>query len=100
MNKQRINISSKEFQAKGEYILVRPFETLKEETTAGGIVLQIEETVLSRPTFGEVVSLGKEIKDITLGQAVLWPETDGIDLEFNDGYFVLIRERSVLGTQV
>lgn len=96
---QRININSTEFLAKGEFILVKPFETLKEETTAGGIVLQTEITSLSRPTHGKVVSVGEEVKDIDLERTVIWPETDGLDLKFNDGKFVLLRQKSIVGVR-
>lgn len=97
MRKQRVNVQSEVFQPKGEYILVRPIKPLKEETTAAGIILQVEETSLSRPTHGTVVAVGSEITDIVSGHEVFWPETDGIDMKFNDGYFVLLRHDSIIG---
>lgn len=96
---QRINIESKEFMAQDEYILVKPFDTLKEETSAGGIVLQVEETALSRPTHGKVISVGSGVDAIDNEDEVFWPETDGLDLKFNDGEFVLLRQKSIVGVR-
>lgn len=96
---QRINIESKEFAAQDEYILVEPFDTQKEEITSGGIVLQVEETALSRPTHGKVISIGAGVTAITTVDEVFWPETDGLDLKFNDGKFVLLRQKSIVGVK-
>ena len=96
---QRININSNEFAAQDEYILVEPFDTQKEETTSGGIVLQTEITSLSRPTHGKVISIGTGVGKITTDDEVFWPETDGLDLKFNDGKFVLLRQKSIVGVR-
>lgn len=99
MNKQRVNITSEEFQALGENILVKPANLEKEETTASGIIIKVEENVFSRPTIGEVISIGQDVEGVKIGDEVMWPSTDGIDFEFNDGHHVLIRVRSVLGVK-
>lgn len=96
---QRINVESKEFAAQDEYVLVKPFVTLKEETTASGIVLQVEETALSRPTHGKVIDVGAGVTGITSTDEVFWPETDGLDLKLNDGEFVLLRQKSIVGVR-
>ena len=99
MNKQRVNITAKEFQALGENILVQPANLDKEETTAGGIIIKVEENTFSRPTIGEVISIGQDVECVKIGDEVMWPSTDGIDFEFNDGHHVLLRVRSVLGVK-
>ena len=96
---QRINIESAEFIAQDDYVLVKPFDTQKEETTAGGIVLQTEITALSRPTHGKVISIGPNVTSRDLLYEVFWPETDGLDLKFNDGEFVLLRQKSIVGVR-
>ena len=97
---QRININSSEFVPQDEYVLVRPFETQKEETTAGGIVLQVEETSLSRPAHGEIISIGANVTLVPSVGEAFWPETDGLDLKFDDGKFVLLRQKSIVGLKV
>lgn len=97
MNKQRVNILAEEFQAIGENVLVQPANLEKEETTAGGIIIKVEENTFSRPTIGKVISIGQDVEGVEIGDEVMWPSTDGIDFEFDDGHHVLIRVRSVLG---
>ena len=96
---QRINILSKDFVPQDEYVLVRPFDMQKEETTAGGIVLQVEETSLSRPTHGEIISIGSNVTLVPSSGEAFWPETDGLDLKFDDGKFVLLRKKSIVGVR-
>lgn len=97
---QRVKINSTKFQPRNEYILVKPVELDKgEETTESGIVLSFSQnnSIVDRPTTGEVVEIGKDIEDIEKGMFVVWPETDGIDLEFDDGEFMLLRDTSIIG---
>lgn len=97
MSKQRVEMLSTEFQPIGKNILVDPIGLKKEETTAGGIILKVQETALTRPFQGTVIEVGEEIQGIEPGDFVMWPDTDGIDFEFDDGEKVLIRLQSVLG---
>ena len=99
---QQVSLLSTEFQPKNEYILVKP-EALKsqEKVTDSGIVLAIQPKVssLTRPTSGPVVAIGKDIEDIKEGDFILWPGTDGLDIEFIDGIFTLLRYKSVIGSK-
>lgn len=98
MNKQVIPINSTEFSAKNEYVLVKPTELETEKVTDGGIILQINRNPgANRPTLGTIVSYGGDMQDIKAGDTVIWPETDGIDMEFDDGHFVLLRYKSIIG---
>ena len=97
---QQINLDSTEFQPRNEYVLVKPVELeTGEKKTESGLIISItqNQSALDRPSTGEVVSVGGDIEDIKEGNFVLWPETDGIDLEFNDGTFMLLRQASVIG---
>lgn len=97
MRTQVISIKSTEFQPKSEYILVKPEDLQKEKKTESGIVLSIENAPTDRPTYGEVQAVGSDIEDVVPGQMVIWPNTDGIDLEFTDGIRILLRYKSILG---
>ena len=94
---QKVDFKSTEFQPKNEFVLVGPFELKKEETLASGIVVVNELSVTDRPTSGEVIAVGKDIDDIDVGSVILWPNTDGIDLEFTDGVKTLLRYKSIIG---
>ncbi len=99
---QQVNLESTEFQPKNEYLLVRPQELEKgEKKTESGLIIAIAQNTSSliRPTSGYVVAVGKDIEDITEGDFVLWPGTDGLDIEFTDGVFVLLRYKSVIGSK-
>ena len=99
---QRVEIESTEFHPKNEYVLVKPAELEKgEKKTESGLIIAIRqnESALDRPTSGKVISVGSDIDDITEGDFVLWPNTDGLDLEFNDGIFMLIRYKSIIGSK-
>lgn len=100
MSKQQVNLKSDEFQPKNEYVLVKP-EVLAEKKTDGGIVIPVanKTSVNDRPSSGTVISLGSDIEDIVENDFVMWPNTDGLDLEFIDGDFMLIRYKSVIGSR-
>lgn len=99
---QKVNILSTEFHPKNEYLLVKP-EAIEsgEKVTESGIVFAIKQkpSSLERPTSGTVISVGKDIDDIKEADFVLWPGTDGLDIEFNDGEFILLRYKSVIGSK-
>lgn len=100
---QRLYVNSTEFKPNAEYILVKPIEFKKEETSSTGIIISIrKESVIERPSFGEVIDLGAEVeeKGITkVGEVIFWPSSDGLDLEFEDGVFLLLRYSSIIGTK-
>ena len=54
---QEIYINSTEFQAKNEFILVKPQEYPKETVTPSGIILALNKSVLDVPTSGVVINL-------------------------------------------
>lgn len=99
--KTKIYLNSTEFQPRQEFILVEPIELEKEEKTESGIVIAINanSSIIDRPSTGVIIALGSKIEDLEVGDTVIWPDTDGIDFEFRDGNFVLLREVSVIGTK-
>lgn len=98
MQKQEVNILSTEFLPKNEYILVKPVPLEDEKKTESGLIIALKPaSSLDRPTSGTVVSVGSDITDITKDMFVLWPGTDGLDIIFKDGEFVLLRYKSIIG---
>jgi len=98
---QQISIDSSEFQPKNEYMLIEPADKPSEKTTDAGIIIPLMNTsvVNSRPTSGTVISVGSDIKDIEVGDFVMWPNTDGLDLSFDDGEYMLMRYESIIGSK-
>ena len=97
--KQRIYINSTDFIPKSEFLLVEPKELKKEETTSGGLIISVQSqgVVGDRPTSGVIIEAGDCIEGYEVGDTIIWPAQDGIDLEFDDGEFLLIRDKSILG---
>jgi len=100
MNTQEVPLNSTEFQPRNEYILIKPAK-LEEKTTTAGIIIPLQEKTgpMGRKTFGEVLAVGEAIEDLEVGAFVVFPNTDGLDLEFLDGVFVLLRYESIIGTK-
>jgi len=98
MNKQIVNLKSIDFKPFGEFLLVEPDKIQQEKTSSTGVIISIkQDSSLDRSTMGRVVAVGLEIDKIFINDVVLWPNTDGIDIEFNDGLFILLRYKSIIG---
>jgi len=93
---QRVYFNSTECTSKYDYILVKADTLEKEEVSSGGIVIAVERSSIERPTSGTVISVGEDVTDIDVGSVVVWPMTDGLDIEFNDGTFILLRAESIV----
>lgn len=98
---QSVKIKSTEFQPKSDNVLVDPVQLESEKVTDTGLVLEVNtnKSVIDRPTMGTVVGVGNDVKDISEGTVVFWPMTDGIDFEFTDGVFTLLRYESIIGSK-
>lgn len=99
---QRIYMESTEFKPKDEYVLVNPIELDKgEQVTESGIIMAFKQndSALDRPASGEVIEIGDAVDNTKVGEIIIWPDTDGIDLEFNDGVFLLLRMKSIIGSK-
>lgn len=98
---QRLYIESKEFQPTKGLALIKPIQLKKEETSTSGIVISIrKESVIERPTAGEVISVGEECVNAKVGEILFWDMNSGLDLEFEDGEFILIRDVTIVGTKI
>lgn len=99
MSKQRVYMNSNQFEPRGKLMLIKPGELKSEEVSESGLVISIrKESVIDRPSFGEVVAVGNEA-EYKIGDKLFWPQTDGIDFEFDDGNYVLIRNESIIGRE-
>lgn len=99
---QQIGINSSEFQPKNDFILIKPEELNKSEKTSdSGFIIELKQNTQSfkRPTAGVVIGVGEDIDEIKEDDFIMWPETDGLDIEFLDGEYVLLRYKSVIGTK-
>lgn len=90
-------LKSSEFIPLDEFLLVRPKVLETEEKSEFGIIIEKKRSTLDRPVSGTVVSVGSKITDIKPNDYVLWPQTDGIDIMFEDGKFMLLRYTSLIG---
>jgi co-chaperonin GroES (HSP10) len=62
-------------------VLIKVQTVVKEVTHVSGIILTAQASALhDRPTKGEVVQIGKEITNISIGDIVEFEKTAGIDL--------------------
>ena len=97
---QRLYVNSSEFVPTKGLALIKAVQLKKEETSSSGIIISIrKESVIERPTAGEVISVGEECKNAEVGKIVFWDMISGLDLEFDDGEFILIRDETVVGTK-
>ena len=98
MTSQMINMNHDEFLPRDEFILVRPEELPSEKITESGLIIPLTKKTITgdRPTSGTVISMGTGTM-FRKNDFIIWPETDGLDLEFNDGTFLLLRDESVIG---
>lgn len=100
---QEIKIKSSDFQPLSEYLLVKVDDVEREEMSNGGIVLQYKKSVTQRPCAGKVLAVGKDCADLSVGDYIVFPDTDGIDVKFLDSdtskefEFILLRYKSVIG---
>lgn len=108
---QKINMNSTEFKPNGDLVLVKVQQKRKddEKTSAFGIVIEQAKlkSVNDRPSFGCVIAVGSKVTDIEAGDWVVFPNTDGQDVHFNDteenyltddlAQFIILRQVSILG---
>lgn len=100
MSIQRIYINYNEFQPTEGLVLVRPIKLKEEEVSASGLIVAIrKESVIERPTYGEVLAVGKDCLNANIGQVVFWDLQSGLDLEFEDEKLLLIRDKTIIGVK-
>ena len=91
----RVNSTSTNFKPLSGAILVE-VTPISEETVNEIVVSLGPNSILDRPTSGIVKRVGDDVKHIIENDEVFWDIADGIDMEFDDGHFMLIREQRIL----
>ena len=77
----------------GERVLIK--QTKQEEVTKSGIVLP-DTVSKEKPISGEVTAVGKSIKEIKVGDKVIYEKYAGTEVKDNDETYLLLEEKNVL----
>lgn len=103
---QQIKMNSTEFQPLADYVLVKPDKVCLDEVSNLGIIIQHKQSVTNRPCSGVVLATGPDCVNLTKGDYIVFPDTDGIDVKFLDSdnsedgiQFMLLRFKSIIGRQ-
>lgn len=94
------DIPSRVFKPEPNLVLVKPRELPKGEVIENGLVIEMEQntSVVDRPTFGKIIAVGRDVpKSEYLNKNVIWISQDGIDIELEDGGFMVLKLTSILG---
>jgi hypothetical protein len=93
------DIPSERFYPEAGLLLIKPRELPKGEVKHGELIIEMEQnqSVVDRPTFGEVIAVGEDVDSSYINSNVIWVEHDGMDLELQDGGFIVIKLKSLLG---
>jgi len=93
------DIPSTYFAPADDLILVKPRELPKGEVVESGLVIEMEQntSVVDRPSLGKVIKIGKDVSERWNDKTIIWVEQDGVDVELQDGIFLMLQEKSVLG---
>ena len=67
----------------------------EEEKTKGG--LYVPDTAKEKPQKGKVEAVGSEVKEIKVGDAVLFDKYSGSKVKMDDKEYLIIKEEDVLG---
>ncbi len=65
------------------------------EKTAGG--LYIPESAKEKPQSGKVEAVGEEVKQIKVGDTILFDRYSGSKITFDNSEYLIIKEEDVLG---
>ncbi len=65
------------------------------EKTAGGII--VPDVAKEKPQKGSVEAVGSEVKEIKVGNTVLFDKYSGSKIKINDVEHLIIKEEDILG---
>ncbi|HAK59173.1 MAG TPA: co-chaperone GroES [Nitrospiraceae bacterium] len=69
--------------------------TAELEKTSGG--LYIPETAKEKPQSGKVEAVGEEVKQIKMGDTVLFDRYSGSKINLDNAEYLIVKEEDVLG---
>src|ERR671922_1721732 len=90
--KEKKNVA-KGFQPLGDRVFITYTEEL--ERTAGGIY--VPDTAKEKPQRGTVQAVGKDVKNLKVGDQVLFDKYSGSKLKIDDEDCLILKEEDVLG---
>jgi chaperonin GroES len=85
--------AAKGFQPLGDRVFITYTEEM--ERTAGGIY--VPESAKEKPQRGSVQAVGKEVKNLKIGDQVLFDKYSGSKLKIDDEDCLILKEEDVLG---
>ena len=85
--------AAKGFQPLGDRVFITYTEEL--EKTAGGIY--VPDTAREKPQRGTVQATGKDVKNLTVGDQVLFDKYSGSKLRIEDEECLILKEEDILG---
>ncbi len=85
--------SAKGFQPLGDRVFITYTEEL--EKTSGGIY--VPDTAREKPQRGTVQATGKDVKNLKVGDQVLFDKYSGTKLRIDDEECLILKEEDVLG---
>lgn len=105
MNLIEIPQMSEEFKMTGKNIMVKleDLEMNKETKTESGIIIaraSEKSAITDRNTYGKVVSVGKDVKEIKVNDHVFWHIVSGVEVKFRDGFFMIMEEDRIMGVSL
>jgi chaperonin GroES len=85
--------AAKGFQPLGDRVFITYTEEM--ERTAGGIY--VPESAKEKPQRGTVQAIGKDVKNLKVGDQVLFDKYSGSKLKIDDEDCLILKEEDVLG---
>lgn len=90
MGDTRVEITK--IQPYGDLVLVEFDNDVNK--TASGIITKVQKSTLDRPTRGKVIAVGPEVKDIKIGDVVVFESIRGQDIDENH---MMLGYKTILG---
>ena len=81
------------FKPLGDRVFVKFMEEM--EKTAGG--LYIPDAAKEKPQRGKVEAVGKDVKEVAVGDAILFDKYSGSKVKIDDDEYLIIKEEEILG---
>jgi len=81
------------FKPLGDRLFVKFLEEM--EKTAGGIY--IPEAAKEKPQRGKVEAIGKDVKEVKVGDTVLFDKYAGSKIKMDNDEYLIVKEEEVLG---
>jgi len=81
------------FKPLGERVFVKFLEEM--EKTPGGIY--IPEAAKEKPQRGKIEAIGKDVKELKVGDTVLFDKYSGSKIKIDNDEYLIIKEEEVLG---